>query len=287
MGHKIANHEIGGRRDGGVIHILNLMRELRHYQRAAVLALCLGTLLATPVLEAQDATASRAATPPSPLRWQDARLLGAFTLAAAAVLPIDRDGQRLMQRAWVQRSPLLSHTADLFNAYGSPGVFVGSLGLFATGWALQRPDIARLGLRASETIALSGIVTGGIKGLAGRARPYASPGRPGDFRLLSGTHDGARQSFPSGHTTAVFAFATALQRELRASHPQTSRWAGPALYTAAALTGLARMHSNDHWASDVVMGAGVGIVSGLVVARFHADRPQHWIDQRLLPRARE
>jgi membrane-associated phospholipid phosphatase len=103
---------------------------------------------------------------------------------------------------------------------------------------------------------------------------------------MSGVHDGARQSFPSGHTTAAFAFAAAMDRELRRSHPKVARWAGPSLYAAAALTGLARMHSDNHWASDIIMGAGIGTVSGLMVARFHADRPLHWLDRRLLPRAR-
>jgi membrane-associated phospholipid phosphatase len=245
-----------------------------------MLAAGVGILVALPVLQAQ------APAPRPVVTWHDARLLGAFTLAAAGVLPADREMQRVMQRDWVQQSSLFSHAADAFNAYGSPGVFAGGATLFAVGWATGRPDVARLGLRAGETVALSGVITGGIKGIAGRARPYASPQRPGDWRLFSGTHDGARQSFPSGHVTAAFAFATALDRELRLSHPGTARWAGPALYGAAALTGLARMHSNNHWASDVVMGAGVGLVSGLVVARFHADRPQHWIDRRLLPRAR-
>jgi len=224
--------------------------------------------------------------PPSPVTWHDARLLGAFTLAAVAVMPADRDMQRVMQRDWVQQSSLFSHAADAFNAYGSPGVFAGSAAFYAAGWATRRPDVARLGLRTGEAIMLSGVVTGGIKGIAGRARPYASPQRPGDWRLFSGTRDGARQSFPSGHTTAVFAFASAMDRELRLSYPGTARWVGPALYGAAALTGLARMHSDNHWASDVVMGAGIGIVSGIVVARFHADRPRQWIDRRLLPRAR-
>jgi len=238
-----------------------------------------------PALRAQQAAipSARAA---AVVTWKDARWLGTFTLAAAAVMPADREMQRVMQRRWVQESPLFSHSADLFNAYGSPGVFAGSIALYAAGWAGHRPDVARLGLRAFEAIGLSGVVTGGIKGFAGRARPYRSPGRPGDFRLLAGTHDGARQSFPSGHATAVFAFASALDHELRLSHPNTARWAGPALYTAAALTGLARMHSDNHWASDVVMGAGIGLVSGMVVARFHAERPGHWIDRRFLPHAR-
>ncbi len=201
-------------------------------------------------------------------------------------MPLDRDGQQLMQRPWVQQSAVFRDGANIFNAYGSPGVFVGSLALYAAGWAGHNAELARLGLRATESIGLSGVITGGIKGFAGRARPYRSPGRPGDWRLLSGTNDGSRQSFPSGHATAVFAFATALDRELRISHAQTARWLSPLLYGAATLTGLARMHANDHWASDVVMGAGVGIVSGLVVARFHAERPMHWIDRRWLPHDR-
>ena len=260
-----------------------------HQRRRAATALGIVTFLAVPALGAQEKapTAPTAPTAPSVMAWHDARLLGAFTLAAAVVMPADRAAQRAMQRDQVQRSSFYSRAADAFNAYGSPGVFAGSAAFYATGWATGRPDVARLGLRTAEAIMLSGVVTGGIKGIAGRARPYKSPQHPGDWRLFSGIRDGARQSFPSGHTTAAFAFASAMDRELRLSHPGTARWAWPALYGAAALTGLARMHSDNHWASDVVMGAGVGIMSGLVVARFHAGRPQHWIDRRLLPRTRQ
>ena len=223
------------------------------------------------------------------MTWHDARLLGAFTLAAVAVMPADRAMQRMMQRDWAQRSSLLSDAASAFNAYGSPGVFAGTAALYAAGWAMRRPGVARLGLRTGETILLSGIVTGGLKGIAGRARPYASPQRPGDWRLFSGVRDGTRQSFPSGHTTAAFAFAAAMDREYRVQGLNSASWVGPVLYGAATLTGLARMHADKHWASDVVMGAGVGLVSALVVARFHAARleqPPRWIDRRLLPRPR-
>lgn len=242
------------------------------------------SVLVALVLPAQETEPSARVSPP--VSWTDARRLGVFTLAAAAMMPLDRDGQQLMQRRWMRDSPVLSSTADVFNAYGSPGVFAGSAALYAAGWATGRPDLARLGMRAGESIALSGMLTGGIKGFAGRGRPSASPGEPGDFRLMSGVNDGARQSFPSGHTTAAFAFAAAMERELRRSHPKVARWAGPTLYAAAAVTGLARMHADKHWASDVVMGAGIGTVSGLLVARFHAARPGHWIDRRFLPRER-
>ena len=264
------------------------MQNLLMHQRRLVFSVLSAALL-TASLAGPGPLRAQQASPPAPrpvVTWHDARLLGAFTLAAGVVMPADRDMRRVMRRDWMQHSPLMSHTADVFNAYGSPGVFAGSAALYAAGWAAHRPDLSRLGLRAGEAIMLSGIVTGGIKGIAGRARPYASPQEPGNWSFLGGMHDGARQSFPSGHVTAVFAFATAMDRELRVSHPDAARWASPALYSAAALTGFARMHSDNHWASDVVMGAGIGLVSGLIVSRFHADRPNHWIDRHLLPRAR-
>ncbi|MBA4071148.1 MAG: hypothetical protein C0497_04820 [Gemmatimonas sp.] len=278
---EVANGQVGSGRDRGGVHILNLMPDLRHYQRGVLLAASLLVALALPAQDKEPPVRA-----PFPVSWKDAERLGVFTLAAVAAMPLDRDGQRLMQRRWVQDSPVFSSTADVFNAYGSPGVLAGSAALYAAGWATGRPDLARLGMRAGEAIAVSGMLTGSIKGVAGRARPYASPGESGDFRLMSGVNDGARQSFPSGHATAAFAFAAAMDRELRRSHPKVARWAGPSLYAAAALTSLARMHSDNHWASDVVMGAGIGTVSGLMVARFHANRPLHWIDRRFLPRAR-
>jgi membrane-associated phospholipid phosphatase len=272
--------------------MLNLMRDLGLYQcesrrrlrpRAlAVLSVSAAVLIA-PAL-GLGAGAQAPVQPTPVVSWQDARLAGLFTLVAAAVMPLDRDGQRVTQRRWVQDAPLLAHGADAFNAYGSPGVMAASAALYAAGWATGRPAVARLGMRAGEAIMLSGVVTGALKGVAGRARPRAHPGAPGDFRLTAGITDDSRQSFPSGHATAAFAFAGALHRELRASHPRRARWVGPVLYTAAALTSAARMHADKHWASDVLMGAGIGVVSSQVVARFHAERPAHWLDGRLLPR---
>jgi hypothetical protein len=42
----------------------------------------------------------------------------------------------------------------------------------------------------------------------------------------------------------------------------------PALFASAGLVGLARMFYAKHWASDVVLGAGIGTFSGLVVVRY-------------------
>ncbi|MCW3110642.1 MAG: Phosphoesterase [Segetibacter sp.] len=67
----------------------------------------------------------------------------------------------------------------------------------------------------------------------------------------------ANNSFPSGHTAQAFASAEFLYQEYKDISP----WYGIGGYAIAAATGYLRMYNNKHWLSDVVAGAGVGIVS--------------------------
>lgn len=64
-------------------------------------------------------------------------------------------------------------------------------------------------------------------------------------------------SFPSGHTATAFAAAEFMRKEYQG----VSVWYGVAGYAMAATTGYLRMYNNKHWFSDVVAGAGVGILS--------------------------
>lgn len=64
-------------------------------------------------------------------------------------------------------------------------------------------------------------------------------------------------SFPSGHTATAFASAEFLRQEYK----DVSPWYGVAGYAAATATGALRMYNNKHWFSDVVAGAGFGILS--------------------------
>ncbi len=64
-------------------------------------------------------------------------------------------------------------------------------------------------------------------------------------------------SFPSGHTAIAFAAAEQLHQEFKNRSP----WIGYAGYAVAAATGILRTYNNKHWASDVVAGAGMGIIS--------------------------
>ena len=66
-----------------------------------------------------------------------------------------------------------------------------------------------------------------------------------------------RRSFPSGHTATAFMTATMLVNE----YGHKSPWVGVGAYTVASATGLMRVANNKHWISDVLAGAGIGILS--------------------------
>lgn len=67
----------------------------------------------------------------------------------------------------------------------------------------------------------------------------------------------ADNSFPSGHTATAFMAATMLHKEYGGRSP----WYSIAGYSAATATGMMRVVNNRHWISDVLVGAGVGIIS--------------------------
>jgi membrane-associated phospholipid phosphatase len=64
-------------------------------------------------------------------------------------------------------------------------------------------------------------------------------------------------SFPSQHTSAAFSAARLLDKE----YGQRSVWYSVGGYTVATVTGGLRIAKDNHWLSDVMAGAGVGLLS--------------------------
>jgi hypothetical protein len=77
--------------------------------------------------------------------------------------------------------------------------------------------------------------------------------------------NGEMRSFPSGHTSFTFAMAHFMHKE----YGELSRWYSIGAYTCAATVGIMRVAKNAHWFSDVVAGAGVGILSTELVYLTH------------------
>lgn len=64
-------------------------------------------------------------------------------------------------------------------------------------------------------------------------------------------------SFPSGHTATAFMGAELLRHEYR----DVSPWIGVGGYAVATGTGFFRMYNNRHWFTDILVGAGIGMLS--------------------------
>lgn len=81
-------------------------------------------------------------------------------------------------------------------------------------------------------------------------------GTKASFRIAR--PDGSNyKTFPSGHTATAFIGAHMLYKEYGEQHP----WLAVAGYGLATTTGALRVVNNKHWVSDVLAGAGVGILS--------------------------
>ena len=67
----------------------------------------------------------------------------------------------------------------------------------------------------------------------------------------------SRNSFPSGHTATAFMTATMFHKE----YGHRSPWYSIGGYTVATVTGVTRQLNNRHWMSDIMVGAGIGILA--------------------------
>lgn len=67
-----------------------------------------------------------------------------------------------------------------------------------------------------------------------------------------------RNSYPSGHTATAFFAASMLHHE----YGHISPWISFGSYAMATATGIGRVIHNRHWISDVMAGAGIGLLSG-------------------------
>jgi membrane-associated phospholipid phosphatase len=114
------------------------------------------------------------------------------------------------------------------------------------------------------SLSISGILIDIVKWIAGRHRPIDlfNHGYFGFEYFRTGYE---LTSFPSGHAQTSFALATALTILF-------PRWGIP-LFIVAGAVGISRIILTSHYLSDVIAGAGIGILLTLVIKYFF-DRKQ-------------
>ena len=118
-------------------------------------------------------------------------------------------------------------------------------------------------LLLTKSILVQHFITTGMK------RGFRMP-RPG----------GSGHSFPSAHTARAFATATFMHQEYK----DVSPWYSVAAYTFATATATLRVVNNHHWLPDVLVGAGVGILSTNLVYLTHRYQLTKWMDKMVAGR---
>jgi hypothetical protein len=86
-------------------------------------------------------------------------------------------------------------------------------------------------------------------------------------------------SFPSGHTAQAFLAAGFWHHEM-GNHGIGYSIAG---YAMAGFVASLRVMHNKHWVSDVIAGAGVGILSTEIAYRMHHFKKRNWRRLSLAP----
>jgi len=182
----------------------------------------------------------------APLEWnrhQWARL-GEGVGLVAAVYAVDRPVYDIVQRNRAHTTDRIAHFVTPFGS--SRAEYLSGL-MIIGGAAFNDTNLRDAGRDSLESEVLAaGIVTPALKYALGRARPIADIGTY-HFRPFGGD-----QSFPSGHSTNSFAFATAVAQHY-------DGWLVPAIaYTVATSIAVSRVNDRAHFASDVVAGALIG-----------------------------
>ncbi len=127
---------------------------------------------------------------------------------------------------------------DDYTQYFGPVMTVG----LKLGGYEGRSDWPRLLASAGMSYAIMAALVNGIKYTAKEMRPDGS----------------SANSWPSGHTATSFVGATLLHKEYGLTR---SPWFSIAGYGVATATGVMRVLNNRHWVSDIMSGAGIGIMS--------------------------
>jgi membrane-associated phospholipid phosphatase len=145
---------------------------------------------------------------------------------------------------------------DIDQYYTTKYVVIATAGIYGFGLFADNDKVRNAGVQLGESVIYAGAIVVTLKSLIGRSRPYTNRGHT-NFKPFTLNNDNF--SFPSGHATLAFAFSTVMAHQIDNIFWKAG-WFG-----AAGLVTYARMYHNEHWFSDVLMGAAIGYFTGRFV----------------------
>lgn len=196
----------------------------------------------------------------APMHFNEEQAIAAGGVVGGTVLLFPADEST---RSFFARNH--SQVADRFATFGDHygrAVYGLSLSgaLYGGGLIFNNGDVRMTGIMLFESIAFAGITTTVLKSVIGRSRPADGEG-PYMFRAFRFNFE--QESLPSGHATVAFSVSSILAARLN------NVYATVGLYSLAAVTAAERIYDDEHWLSDVFLGAAIGTISGITVNNMH------------------
>src|SRR6266480_1154095 len=191
-------------------------------------------------------------TSPAKLRFPDTEWLVPLSGITAGLFVTDRDFSKHLS----QNPTTITHYKTLSNA-GVAALVGGAGGMWVMGHVSHNQHWSETGFLAGEAALNSLVAVEGLKYSLRRERPYQGNGS-GSFFQSGGT------SFPSEHAAAAWSVAGVIAHEYPG--PFTKILA----YGLASLVDISRVRAQQHFPSDVVVGAVIGnLVAQNIYSRHH------------------
>lgn len=166
------------------------------------------------------------------------------------------------RRSFEMLNPIHNNTLDIIFKYVTlmgHGLFNVAVSLFI--FLVLRKN--RLSLLVLGTFIFSGLAAQIIKKTVGAPRPSVALAASGYSHFLPGFSHGGYESFPSGHTTTIFALCMLLALFTHDARKQLL------LFIVALATGYSRIYLGSHFLGDVLAGAALGSgIAYLATRRF-------------------
>jgi membrane-associated phospholipid phosphatase len=146
---------------------------------------------------------------------------------------------------------------------GKADIYFGLAGLgFVLGLVLQRRLLRNQSAYALAALTVSGLLVQVLKHLVGRQRPYA------DLHLEATRFDFVNSNYewhslPSGHSQVAFTVAATMV--LLGPKRRAWQWSW---FTVAAMIAMTRVVTLNHWLSDTLIGAFVGVLGTVLAFRL-------------------
>ena len=207
---------------------------------------------------------------------------GIAVVSSAAVSAFDLRIAHWARSPGVQGDSARHDLVDELTRANETPMMLAALATYGVGRIGGLHTTADVGLHTLEALVLTTGVSQVVRGVLGRTRPRASLEDPFLFKPFTGFSGFETRSYPSLHTAASFAAATALVGEIRLRRPSAVKVAAPILYTAALVPPMTRIYLDQHWMSDIVAGAFVGALLGSRVVSYAHSHRRTRLDRALL-----